>query len=80
MAERKPKAPPATQAEGDLPQKTEHNAIEVVAKCDSFRRAGRVFGRDPVQIEISALKEGELDLLQTEPMLAVQLIQLSEEA
>lgn len=57
----------------------EPNAIEVVAKCESFRRAGRVFSRDVSKIRLAELTEDEFKLLYHEPMLAVQLTHLAEE-
>lgn len=57
----------------------EPNAIEVVAKCETFRRAGRVFSRDVSTIRLAELTEDEFKLLYNEPMLAVQLTHLAEE-
>ncbi|WP_156943099.1 hypothetical protein [Pseudogulbenkiania sp. MAI-1] len=57
----------------------EPNAIEVVAKCESFRRAGRVFTRTASTIRLADLTEDEFKLLYEEPMLAVQLTHLAEE-
>ena len=57
----------------------EPNAVEVVAKCESFRRAGRVFTRDKTTIRLEELNESEFKLLYEEPMLAVQLTYLSGE-
>lgn len=57
----------------------EPNAIEVVAKCESFRRAGRVFTRDVSTIRLTELTDTEFTLLYQEPMLAVQLTHLAEE-
>lgn len=50
----------------------EPNALEVVAKCESFRRAGRVFTREATTVRLAELSETELQLLCQEPMLAVQ--------
>ncbi|MFB9160438.1 hypothetical protein [Chromobacterium violaceum] len=50
----------------------EPNALEVVAKCESFRRAGRVFTREASTVRLAELSEAELQLLCQEPMLAVQ--------
>lgn len=57
----------------------EPNAIEVVAKCESFRRAGRVFSREVSKIRLAELTEDEFKLLYDEPMLAMQLTHLAEE-
>lgn len=80
MAERKPKTPAATPAEAsaEAPQGVEPNAIEVTAKCERFRRAGREFTRDVTTIRLSELAEDEFNLLYHEPMLAVQLTFLEE--
>ncbi|MEN7431401.1 hypothetical protein VA599_11625 [Chromobacterium sp. TRC.1.1.SA] len=50
----------------------EPNALEVVAKCESFRRAGRVFTREATTVRLAELSEAEFQLLCQEPMLAVQ--------
>ncbi|MBX9268754.1 hypothetical protein [Chromobacterium violaceum] len=50
----------------------EPNALEVVAKCEQFRRAGRVFTREATTVRLAELSEAELQLLCQEPMLAVQ--------
>lgn len=57
----------------------EANAIEVVAKCESFRRAGREFTREAVTILLEDLTEAEFKLLYDEPMLAVQFTHVAEE-
>ncbi|WP_215782017.1 hypothetical protein [Paludibacterium sp. B53371] len=57
----------------------EPNAIKVVAKCESFRRAGRWFSRDVTTIRAADLSEAEFEQLLTEPMLSVQPIYLAEE-
>ncbi|MCW3479734.1 hypothetical protein OL229_09185 [Neisseriaceae bacterium JH1-16] len=48
-------------------------AIEVVAKCEQFRRAGRVFGREPVRIPLTELDEAQAKALRDEPMLVITL-------
>ncbi|MGD1823715.1 Mu-like prophage FluMu N-terminal domain-containing protein [Chromobacterium violaceum] len=50
----------------------EPNALEIVAKCESFRRAGRVFTREATTVRLAELSEAEFQLLCQEPMLAVQ--------
>lgn len=55
------------------------NAIEVVAKCESFRRAGRVFTRAASTIRLAELSEDEFKRLCHEPMLAVQLTHVAGE-
>ncbi|MXR36712.1 hypothetical protein [Craterilacuibacter sinensis] len=80
MAERKTKAPVAMpdEAKAETPQGDEPNAIEVTAKCERFRRAGRDFTRDVSTIRLAELTEDEFNLLYHEPMLAVQLTFLEE--
>ena len=45
--------------------------IRVTAKVASFRRCGRVFGNDSIDIKVEDLQAGELDVLKAEPMLVV---------
>lgn len=52
--------------------------ITVYCKRDNFRRCGRVFGSEPVQIPLGELKAApkrgepsELDILKADPMLVV---------
>lgn len=80
MAERKPKTPAATPAEAsaETPQGIEPNAIEVTAKCERFRRAGREFTRDATTIRLAELDEDKFNQLNDEPMLTVQLTFLEE--
>lgn len=57
----------------------EPNAIEVVAKCEQFRRAGRVFTREATIVPLAVLTEAEFTQLYHEPMLVVQLTRLPQE-
>lgn len=57
----------------------ERKAIKVVAKCETFRRAGRVFTRNAQTILLDDLTEDEFKQLYDEPMLAVQFAYLAEE-
>ncbi|WP_293766593.1 hypothetical protein [uncultured Aquitalea sp.] len=77
--EQEPSLPAKEQAAAALTGLFEPNAVEVVAKCESFRRAGRVFTRDKTTIRLEELNESEFKLLYEEPMLAVQLTYLSGE-
>lgn len=81
MAARKSNVAPAASAEASQSTTAaeQANAIEVVAKCDSFRRAGRAFTRETTTILLADLADGQLELLENEPMLSVQPVQVSEE-
>lgn len=52
-------------------EKTKVRALRVVAKRDGFRRAGRRFGAEPVDIPLADLnrKTNELEMLKADPML-----------
>lgn len=80
---------PALQVEQQAPQESapgdvvaglfEPNAIEVVAKCEQFRRAGRVFTREATIVPLAVLTKAEFTQLYHEPMLVVQLTRLPQE-
>lgn len=55
------------------------DAIQVVAKCDTFRRAGFVFTRSTTTLPLAELSQQQLALLCQEPMLVVQAIRLDAE-
>lgn len=55
------------------------DAIQVVAKCDTFRRAGFVFTRSATTLPLAELSQQQLAQLCQEPMLAVQAIRLDAE-
>ncbi len=55
------------------------DAIQVVAKCDTFRRAGFVFTRNATTLPLAELSQQQLAQLCQEPMLAVQAIRLDAE-
>lgn len=55
------------------------DAIRVVAKCDSFRRAGFVFTRTATTLPLAELSQQQLAQICQEPMLAVQAIRLDAE-
>lgn len=65
-------------AEADAPTTVEPNAIEVVAKVESFRRAGFSFSRTPTVIRLSELDEQQFKQLYGEPMLAVKITYVRE--
>ncbi|WP_147695942.1 HI1506-related protein [Vogesella mureinivorans] len=55
------------------------DAIQVVAKCDTFRRAGFVFTRSATTLPLAELSQQQLAQLCQEPMLVVQAIRLDAE-
>jgi len=56
--------------------KAEDKALRVIAKRDGFRRAGLVFGSDPVDTPLADLSEAQYQALTTEPMLVTYLVDL----
>ncbi|MBK1614993.1 hypothetical protein CKO44_16105 [Rubrivivax gelatinosus] len=45
--------------------------LRIVSRKEGFRRAGRAFGAEPVEIPLSDLKKAEIEALKDEPMLVV---------
>lgn len=45
--------------------------IKVIARADSFRRAGRVFTVEPTLIALDSLKKEQIEQLRREPLLVV---------
>ncbi|OQS34291.1 hypothetical protein B0T40_15725 [Chromobacterium haemolyticum] len=52
------------------------DTVEVVAKCEQFRRAGRWFTREVTRIPLSELTAAEFEMLCHEPMLSLQLLRV----
>lgn len=52
------------------------DTVEVVAKCEQFRRAGRWFTREVTRIPLSELTAAEFEMLRQEPMLSLQLLRV----
>ncbi|MCP1290736.1 hypothetical protein NK214_11100 [Chromobacterium sp. S0633] len=52
------------------------DTVEVVAKCEQFRRAGRWFTREVTRIPLSELTAAEFEMLCQEPMLSLQLLRV----
>ncbi|GHD63852.1 hypothetical protein GCM10007350_22130 [Jeongeupia chitinilytica] len=69
---------PASAGDSSVAELFGPDAIKVVAKCEYFRRAGRVFSREPETIRLDALREGDLELLMGEPMLVVTPARIGE--
>ncbi|MGC4076865.1 MAG: HI1506-related protein [Rubrivivax sp.] len=51
-------------------------ALRVVSRKEGFRRAGRAFGAEPVEIPLSDLKKPEIEALKDEPMLVVTEVEI----
>lgn len=49
--------------------------IRVHSRKDGFRRAGLVFGRQPVTLDAAELGEERLTALEAEPMLVVERLE-----
>lgn len=65
MATQKPKAAgPATKG------------LKVIARRDTFRRAGYVFSGEPTVIALDALTDEQVEQLKSEPLLVVQEVDL----
>jgi hypothetical protein len=45
--------------------------LKIVARKDSFRRCGRVFGAEPTVISLADLSEDDVTTLKDEPQLVV---------
>lgn len=54
--------------------------LRIVARKDSFRRCGRVFGIEPVVIALADLTEEELELLKNERQLLVAEVDIEPPA
>lgn len=52
------------------------DTVDVVAKCEQFRRAGRWFTREVTRIPLSELTAAEFEMLCHEPMLSLQLLRV----
>lgn len=52
--------------------------LKVICAREGFRRAGRVFGREPVVIALDALTEDEHRAIRDEPALASVEIDLAD--
>lgn len=46
--------------------------IKVIARAATFRRAGFVFGAEPVVIPLAGLTDEQVEQLRTEPLLVCQ--------
>lgn len=53
------------------------DVVRITGPRQTRRRAGRVFGRDPVDIPLGELSEDELAMIEADPLLSVQHIEAS---
>jgi hypothetical protein len=51
-------------------------ALRVTARRDTFRRIGRVFGAEPVDIPLADLKKEEIAVLNADRMLVVSEVEI----
>lgn len=54
--------------------------LKVIARRDSFRRCGRVFGGEAVVIPLSDLTEEQVEQLKAEPLLVCQEVDIEPPA
>lgn len=68
----------ANGAAGNSPKAARKvKALRVTARRDSFRRCGRKFGAEPVDIPLSELKKGEAETLKADKQLVVQEVEIA---
>lgn len=67
------RAPQGAAAPTTKPADAQGLILRVIAKRDGFRRAGRTFGSEPVDIALSELSDKDYAALTTEPMLVAYL-------
>lgn len=61
-------------------EKTKVRALRVVSRRDSFRRAGRRFGSEPVVIPLTELTKADRELLAGDSMLVCSEVDLEVDA
>ncbi len=54
--------------------------LEVISSRDGFRRAGLVWGKDPVRMPIASLSKEQIAMLKNEPLLTVRDVEIKVEA
>lgn len=54
-------------------------ALRVVARRDSFRRAGYAFSAEPRTIPLAELTKEQINMLRNDPLLVVMDVELPEE-
>lgn len=52
--------------------------LKVIARAATFRRAGHVFGAEPVTIALADLTEDQVEQLKSETMLVVQEVDIEQ--
>ncbi|SDO76449.1 hypothetical protein SAMN05216303_102295 [Rhodoferax sp. OV413] len=50
--------------------------LKIIARCESFRRAGHSFGADAKTISLADLTDDQVDLLKGERLLVVQEVDI----
>jgi len=66
-------------AEAEAAKKQPIKALQVVAKVDSFRRGGIVFGRTETTVRLDELTTEQIKQIKGEPLLAVTEIEVAAE-
>lgn len=66
-------------AEKAAAKKQPVKALQVVAKVDSFRRGGIVFGRTETTVRLDELSAEQVEQIKGEPLLAVTEIEVAAE-
>lgn len=55
-------------------------ALKIISSKQGFRRAGFVFGKEPVEIPLEDLTKEQITNLKNEPMLAVSEVSIKADA
>lgn len=75
-----PAADQASQAKGlggEAPKKAKTvKVLRVIAKRQGFRRAGREFGKEPIDIVLTELSDEHIEQIKNEPMLSCTEVEI----
>ncbi|WP_454908389.1 HI1506-related protein [Variovorax gossypii] len=71
-----PAAAGSASAEGKKDKVTRVKGLRVVGRSEGFRRAGRAFGAEPVEIALSDLSKEQIKALRDERQLVVTDIEI----
>jgi hypothetical protein len=80
MATGNPRKGNGRSGNGSAPAGSNTEGIEVVAKRETFFRAGLQFGHEPKQVALDTLTRAQLDDIMDEPMLIVREIKIDPDA